>query len=73
MAGTMAGKTLYDKLWDAHEVRRNDDGTSILYIDPHLLHDVTSAQAFEGLEAADRKPWRIDFSALSFPLQIKVK
>jgi 3-isopropylmalate/(R)-2-methylmalate dehydratase large subunit len=56
----MAGKTLYDKLWDAHEVRRNDDGTSILYIDRHLLHEVTSAQAFEGLEEADRKPWRID-------------
>ncbi len=56
----MAGKTLYDKLWDAHEVRRNDDGTSILYIDRHLLHEVTSAQAFEGLELADRKPWRID-------------
>ena len=56
----MAGKTLYDKLWEAHEVRRNDDGTSILYIDRHLLHEVTSAQAFEGLELADRKPWRID-------------
>ena len=56
----MAGQTLYDKLWDAHEVRRNDDGTSILYIDRHLLHEVTSAQAFEGLEVADRKPWRID-------------
>lgn len=56
----MAGKTLYDKLWDAHEVRRNDDGTSILYIDRHLLHEVTSAQAFEGLELAERKPWRID-------------
>ena len=56
----MAGKTLYDKLWDAHEVRRNDDGTSILYIDRHLLHEVTSAQAFEGLAEAGRKPWRID-------------
>ncbi|TDJ21181.1 MAG: 3-isopropylmalate dehydratase large subunit [Gammaproteobacteria bacterium] len=56
----MAGKTLYDKLWDAHEVRRNDDGTSILYIDRHLLHEVTSAQAFDGLEASDRKLWRID-------------
>ncbi|NCF26118.1 MAG: 3-isopropylmalate dehydratase large subunit [Gammaproteobacteria bacterium] len=56
----MPPKTLYDKLWDAHEVRRNDDGTSILYIDRHLLHEVTSAQAFAGLEAADRKPWRID-------------
>ena len=56
----MPPKTLYDKLWDAHEVRRNDDGTSILYIDRHLLHEVTSAQAFAGLEVADRKPWRID-------------
>ncbi|MCK5366540.1 MAG: 3-isopropylmalate dehydratase large subunit, partial [Gammaproteobacteria bacterium] len=56
----MAAKTLYDKLWNAHEVRRNDDGTSILYIDRHLLHEVTSAQAFDGLEASDRKPWRID-------------
>ena len=58
--GTMAGTTLYDKLWNAHEVRRNEDGTSILYIDRHLLHEVTSAQAFEGLEVAGRKPWRID-------------
>ena len=57
---TMTGKTLYDKLWNAHEVRRNDDGSSILYIDRHLLHEVTSAQAFAGLAAADRKPWRID-------------
>jgi len=56
----MAAKTLYDKLWNAHEVRRNDDGSSILYIDRHLLHEVTSAQAFAGLAAADRKPWRID-------------
>ena len=56
----MPPKTLYDKLWDAHEVRRNDDGTSIIYIDRHLLHEVTSAQAFAGLAAADRKPWRID-------------
>jgi 3-isopropylmalate/(R)-2-methylmalate dehydratase large subunit len=55
----MTGKTLYDKLWSAHEVRRNDDGSSILYIDRHLLHEVTSAQAFSGLAAADRKPWRI--------------
>ena len=55
----MAGKTLYDKLWDAHEVRRNDDGSSILYIDRHLLHEVTSAQAFEGLEAAEADvDWR---------------
>ncbi len=50
----MTGKTLYDKLWNAHEVRRNDDGTSILYIDRHLLHEVTSAQAFDGLETSNR-------------------
>ncbi len=56
----MAGKTLYDKLWDAHVVRRNDDGTCLLYIDRHLVHEVTSPQAFEGLRLAGRKPWRVD-------------
>ncbi|MCP5150531.1 MAG: 3-isopropylmalate dehydratase large subunit [Ectothiorhodospiraceae bacterium] len=56
----MAGKTLYDKLWEAHEVRRNDDGSSLLYIDRHLLHEVTSPQAFDGLKLAGRLPWRID-------------
>jgi 3-isopropylmalate/(R)-2-methylmalate dehydratase large subunit len=56
----MAGKTLYDKLWDAHVVRHNDDGTSLLYIDRHLVHEVTSPQAFEGLKLAGRKVWRID-------------
>ena len=56
----MAGKTLYDKLWDAHGVRQNDDGTSLIYIDRHLIHEVTSPQAFEGLKLAGRKPWRID-------------
>ena len=56
----MPGKTLYDKLWDAHEVRANDDGTSILYIDRHLVHEVTSPQAFEGLRLARRLPWRVD-------------
>ena len=56
----MSGKTLYDKLWDAHVVRTGDDGTAILYIDRHLLHEVTSAQAFEGLDLAGLKPWRID-------------
>ena len=54
----MAGKTLYDKIWDMHEVRRNEDGTSLLYIDRHLVHEVTSAQAFEGLELAGRSLWR---------------
>ena len=55
----MAGKTLYDKLWDAHLVREQDDGTCLLYIDRHLVHEVTSPQAFEGLRIADRKPWRV--------------
>ncbi|GLK88407.1 3-isopropylmalate dehydratase large subunit [Pseudomonas turukhanskensis] len=56
----MAGKTLYDKLWEAHEVKRRDDGSSLIYIDRHILHEVTSPQAFEGLRLASRKPWRID-------------
>ncbi|WP_449431837.1 3-isopropylmalate dehydratase large subunit [Pseudomonas putida] len=56
----MAGKTLYDKLWDAHEVKRRDDGSSLIYIDRHIIHEVTSPQAFEGLRLAKRKPWRID-------------
>jgi len=56
----MAGKTLYDKLWDAHVVRQEADGTSLIYIDRHLVHEVTSPQAFEGLRLAGRKPWRVD-------------
>jgi len=56
----MAGKTLYDKLWDAHVVRVNEDGTALLYIDRQLVHEVTSPQAFEGLRLASRKVWRID-------------
>ena len=56
----MAGKTLYDKLWDDHLVKQNSDGSALLYIDRHLLHEVTSPQAFEGLRLAGRKPWRID-------------
>ena len=55
----MAAKTLYDKLWDAHVVREEDDGTCLIYIDRHLVHEVTSPQAFEGLRMAGRKPWRI--------------
>src|SRR6476659_4983588 len=51
-------KTLYDKLWDAHVVETSDDGTTMLYIDRHLLHEVTSPQAFEGLKLAGRQPWR---------------
>ena len=52
-------KTLYDKLWEKHEVCQREDGTSLLYIDRHLIHEVTSPQAFEGLKLAGRKPWRI--------------
>lgn len=51
-------KTLYDKLWESHVVDTEKDGTTILYIDRHLLHEVTSPQAFEGLRMAGRKPWR---------------
>jgi 3-isopropylmalate/(R)-2-methylmalate dehydratase large subunit len=51
-------QTLYDKLWDAHVVHAEADGTTILYIDRHLLHEVTSPQAFEGLKLAGRQPWR---------------
>jgi len=54
----MTGKTLYDKIWDAHVVHQQDDGTALLYIDRHLVHEVTSPQAFEGLRLADRQPWR---------------
>ncbi len=56
----MSAQTLYDKLWDAHIVRENEDGTTLIYIDRHLIHEVTSPQAFEGLKLAGRKPWRID-------------
>ncbi len=52
-------QTLYDKLWDAHVVHREDDGTTILYIDRHLVHEVTSPQAFEGLKLAGRQLWRV--------------
>jgi 3-isopropylmalate/(R)-2-methylmalate dehydratase large subunit len=52
-------KTLYDKIWDEHVVHIEEDGTSILYIDRHLVHEVTSPQAFEGLRAAGRKVWRV--------------
>ena len=50
-------KTLYDKLWASHVVHTSDDGTTILYIDRHLVHEVTSPQAFEGLREAGRKLW----------------
>jgi 3-isopropylmalate/(R)-2-methylmalate dehydratase large subunit len=54
----MAARTLYDKLWDDHVVHVEDDGTTILYIDRHLVHEVTSPQAYEGLRIAGRAPWR---------------
>ncbi len=54
----MAARTLYDKLWDDHVVRTENDATALLYIDRHLVHEVTSPQAFEGLRTAGRKPWR---------------
>ncbi|MFT6287015.1 MAG: 3-isopropylmalate/(R)-2-methylmalate dehydratase large subunit [Alcanivorax sp.] len=56
----MARKTLYDKLWNSHLVDQRDDGTAIIYIDRHLIHEVTSPQAFEGLRLAGRQPWRLD-------------
>lgn len=62
----MAGKTLYDKLWDAHVVRTEEGGTALLYIDRHLVHEVTSPQAFEGLRIAGRGLWRAN-SVLATP------
>ena len=56
----MKPQTLYDKLWNSHVVREEEDGTVLLYIDRHLVHEVTSPQAFEGLKMAGRKLWRID-------------
>jgi len=52
-------QTLYDKLWDAHLVHAEEDGTALIYIDRHLVHEVTSPQAFEGLKVAGRRPWRM--------------
>ncbi len=62
----MSARTLYDKLWDAHLVQRRDDGSALIYIDRHIIHEVTSPQAFEGLRLAGRKPWRAD-SILATP------
>jgi 3-isopropylmalate/(R)-2-methylmalate dehydratase large subunit len=55
----MLARTLYDKLWDEHVVHTEEDGTAVLYIDRHLVHEVTSPQAFEGLRLAGRKVWRV--------------
>jgi 3-isopropylmalate/(R)-2-methylmalate dehydratase large subunit len=62
----MSGKTLYDKLWGMHKVRQDSDGTALVYVDRHLVHEVTSPQAFEGLRLAGRMPWRTD-SVLAVP------
>ena len=55
----MSGRTLYDKIWDEHVVHTEEDGTAVLYIDRHLVHEVTSPQAYEGLRLAGRKVWRV--------------
>jgi 3-isopropylmalate/(R)-2-methylmalate dehydratase large subunit len=55
----MTARTLYDKLWDEHVVHTEEDGTAVLYIDRHLVHEVTSPQAFEGLRLAGRRVWRV--------------
>ncbi|WP_255989178.1 3-isopropylmalate dehydratase large subunit [Chitinolyticbacter albus] len=55
----MSAQTLYDKLWNSHVVRQEEDGTCLIYIDRHLIHEVTSPQAFEGLRTAQRQPWRV--------------
>ncbi|MDP2025643.1 3-isopropylmalate dehydratase large subunit [Sulfuriferula sp.] len=62
----MSGHTLYDKLWQSHLVHEEADGATLLYIDRHLVHEVTSPQAFEGLRLAGRKPWRAD-AAVAVP------
>src|SRR5216117_530039 len=55
----MIARTLYDKLWESHTVHVEEDGTTLLYVDRHLVHEVTSPQAFEGMKLARRKPWRV--------------
>lgn len=62
----MNAQTLYDKLWNSHLVRTEPDGTALIYIDRHLVHEVTSPQAFEGMRMAHRKPWRVG-SILAVP------
>jgi 3-isopropylmalate/(R)-2-methylmalate dehydratase large subunit len=56
----MAPTTLYDKLWQSHVVREEPDGSALVYVDRHLVHEVTSPQAYEGLKLQGRKPWRVD-------------
>ena len=55
-------RTLFDKIWDAHLVDTQDDGTCLLYIDRHLIHEVTTPQAFEGLRSAGRRVRRVDLT-----------
>src|SRR6266481_6068758 len=55
----MTARTLYDRLWESHTVHVEEDGTTLLYADRHLVHEVTSPQAFEGMRLARRKPWRV--------------
>jgi 3-isopropylmalate/(R)-2-methylmalate dehydratase large subunit len=62
----MAAKTMFEKIWESHVVRTEPDGTALLYIDRHLVHEVTSPQAFEGLQLAGRKPRRIH-AAIAVP------
>ena len=59
-SGKTPSRTLYDKLWDAHVVAEQGEGQALLYIDRHLVHEVTSPQAFDGLRLNGRKPWRLD-------------
>jgi len=53
-------RTLYEKIWDQHVIEQRPDGTCLIFIDRHLVHEVTSPQAFEGLRLAGRKPWRVE-------------
>jgi len=62
----MGDQTLYEKVWKQHVIHEYEDGTSLIYIDRHLVHEVTSPQAFEGLRSANREPWRVD-SILAVP------
>ncbi|PWQ83381.1 3-isopropylmalate dehydratase large subunit, partial [Stenotrophomonas maltophilia] len=57
-----APRTLYEKVWDAHVVERRDDGSCLIYVDRHLVHEVTSPQAFEGLRSAGRRVRRPDLT-----------
>ena len=64
----MAGKTLYDKLWEAHLVTQREDGSALIYIDRQIIHEVTSPQAFEGLRLAGRQPWRTSASVATIEI-----